>query len=70
MFCLLLEGRTAGALYQSAISRNLVSRLDHAAYLGRELARAEQNLGDGTQYIQERDLHNSLKLQQVSPIGP
>lgn len=49
-----LEGCTAGALYQSAISRNLVSQLDHAAYLGRELARAEQSLRDGTQYIQER----------------
>ena len=49
-----LEGHTVGALYQSAISRNLVSRLDHAAYLGRELARAEQNLKDGTPYVQDR----------------
>lgn len=49
-----LQGRSAGALYQSAISRNLVSRLDHAAYLGRELARAEQSLKDGTPYVQDR----------------
>jgi Domain of unknown function (DUF4346) len=31
----------------TAISRNLVSRLDHAAYLGRELARAEHALTSG-----------------------
>jgi tetrahydromethanopterin S-methyltransferase subunit A len=48
-----LEGRTAGALYQAATSRELVSRLDHAAYLGRELARAEQSLKDGTMYVQD-----------------
>jgi tetrahydromethanopterin S-methyltransferase subunit A len=49
-----LEGHTAGPLYQAAISRNLVSRLDHSAYLGRELAHAEQSLKDGTPYIQDR----------------
>lgn len=49
-----LEGHTAGALYQAAISRNLVSRLDHASYLGRELARAEQSLKEGTPYVQDR----------------
>ena len=36
----IIEGRTAAELYMTAINRNLVSRLDHAAYLGRELARA------------------------------
>lgn len=49
-----LEGRTAGALYQAAISRGLVSRLDHAAYLGRELGRAEQSANDGMPYVQDR----------------
>jgi len=49
-----LEGQTAGVLYQAAISRDLVSRLDHSAYLGRELARAEQSLKDGTPYVQDR----------------
>lgn len=49
-----LEGRTAGALYQAAITRRLVSRLDHAAYLGRELARAERSLKDSTVYVQDR----------------
>jgi len=49
-----LEGHTAGALYQAAISRKLISRLDHASYLGRELARAEQSLKEGTPYVQDR----------------
>jgi tetrahydromethanopterin S-methyltransferase subunit A len=40
----MMEGSSTGALYAEAIERNLVTRLDHAAYLGRELARAEQSL--------------------------
>lgn len=57
-----LEGRTAGGMYQAAISRSLISRLDHAAYLGRELARAEQSLKDGTPYVQDP----APEAQQVS----
>lgn len=49
-----LESRTAGSLYQAAIRRKLVTRLDHAAYLGRELARGELSLRDGTPYVQDR----------------
>ena len=49
-----LEGRTPAALYASIIERNLISRLDHAAYLGRELARAEQALQTGELYVQDR----------------
>ena len=49
-----LEGQTAGALYQAAITRRIISRLDHAAYLGRELAHAERSLHDGTVYVQDR----------------
>lgn len=60
-----LEGRTAGALYQAAISRNLVSRLDHAAYLGGELAHAEQSLKDGTPYVQDR----APEPEQISSCG-
>lgn len=50
----LLEGHSAAALYTAAIDRNLVSRLDHAAYLGRELARAEHSLETGQPYMQDR----------------
>lgn len=48
-----LEGSSAGALYSEAIERQLLTRLDHAAYLGRELTRAEKSLLDGTPFIQD-----------------
>lgn len=48
-----LEGTSTGALYSEAIERALVTRLDHAAYLGRELARAEHSLVSGTRFVQD-----------------
>ena len=44
----------SAALYTTVINEALISRLDHAAYLGRELARAEHSLHSGEQYIQDR----------------
>lgn len=49
-----LEGATPPALYSTAAERGLLSRLDHAAYLGRELARAERSLKTGEPYVQDR----------------
>jgi len=49
-----LEGRTPAALYSEVVARSLISRLDHAAYLGRELARAESSLRTGEPYVQDR----------------
>lgn len=49
----IIEGREAAALYTPAIEKGLVSRLDHAAYLGCELARAERALVAGTPYVQD-----------------
>jgi tetrahydromethanopterin S-methyltransferase subunit A len=48
-----IEGGSATALYLTAIEEQLVSRLDHAAYLGRELARAEECLKTSRPYIQD-----------------
>jgi tetrahydromethanopterin S-methyltransferase subunit A len=48
-----ITGRIAAELYVPAIERGLVSRLDHAAYLGRELARAERALLAGEPYVQD-----------------
>lgn len=48
-----IEGRTSAELYIPAIEKGLVSRLDHAAYLGKELARAEQALSAGGSYVQD-----------------
>lgn len=49
-----MEGVTPAAVYAALIERGLISRLDHAAYLGRELARAEQSLRTGEAYVQDR----------------
>lgn len=48
-----IEGSTAPELYIPAVDKGLVSRLDHAAYLGRELARAEQALRSGELFVQD-----------------
>jgi tetrahydromethanopterin S-methyltransferase subunit A len=48
-----IEGATAAEVYTPAIECGLLSRLDHAAYLGRELARAERALTTDTPYIQD-----------------
>ncbi len=45
---------SAATLYTSVIEAGLISRLDHAAYLGCELARAEHALQSGDDYVQDR----------------
>lgn len=50
----IFTANTAAALYTHIIKLELISRLDHAAYLGRELARAEYTLLSGESYIQDR----------------
>jgi tetrahydromethanopterin S-methyltransferase subunit A len=50
---MVIEGGTAAEVYTPAIDRGLISRLDHAAYLGRELARAEYNLHSGEPFVQD-----------------
>ena len=49
-----IEGATSAAIYSEVIARGLLSRLDHAAYLGRELARTERSLATGEPYVQDR----------------
>jgi tetrahydromethanopterin S-methyltransferase subunit A len=49
-----IEGGSAGEIYWPAIERGLVSRLDHAAYLGRELARAEAALAGASRMFRMR----------------
>lgn len=48
-----IEGHSPAELYIPAIEQHLISRLDHAAYLGKELARAEQALLSGGSFIQD-----------------
>lgn len=49
-----IEGATPTALYGTVIAEGLISRLDHAAYLGRELARAQHALATAEDYVQDR----------------
>lgn len=48
-----VEGTSARDLYLKIIDQNWVSELSHAAYLGKELARAELNLISGIPYTQD-----------------
>jgi tetrahydromethanopterin S-methyltransferase subunit A len=47
------EGATARALYLKLVEDGCVSELNHAAYLGKELAKAELSLQMGFKYIQD-----------------
>ena len=51
-----IKGKTADNVYAKILEMGLVSRLDHAAYLGSELAKAEIALRTGKEYIQDRGL--------------
>jgi tetrahydromethanopterin S-methyltransferase subunit A len=51
-----IEGRRAALIAATVIQHNLVTQLDHAAYLGRELAKAEISLQTGSHYEQDAAL--------------
>jgi tetrahydromethanopterin S-methyltransferase subunit A len=65
-----IEADQAAGLYTPAIKRGLISRLDHAAYLGRELARAEEALRTGAPYHQDAaPEERMLPSQSAAPCG-
>jgi dihydropteroate synthase-like protein len=49
----IVKGKTAETIYAKVLELGLVSRLDHAAYLGMELAKAEVALITGKDYVQD-----------------
>ena len=51
-----LAGESADSLSAAIVEWGLLSRLDHAVYLGRELARAEAALRLGLTYVQDEGL--------------
>jgi tetrahydromethanopterin S-methyltransferase subunit A len=51
-----IEGRQAALIASTIVERGFVTQLDHAAYLGRELAKAEAALSDGITYEQDAAL--------------
>lgn len=48
-----IYGQTAKEIYDEIITRKLVSRIEHAAYLGQELQKAENALKLGKNYVQD-----------------
>jgi len=57
----IVAGRNARDILNTLIERGLVSRLDHAGYLGRELERAEIALRLKRSYVQDEPLWSSEK---------
>jgi tetrahydromethanopterin S-methyltransferase subunit A len=51
----IVEGTSARSICLTLIRNGWISKLDHAAYLGRELSRAESALQNGDAYIQDVD---------------
>jgi dihydropteroate synthase-like protein len=49
----IVKGKTADGVYAKILELDLVSRLDHAAYLGSELAKAEAAMRTGKEYVQD-----------------
>jgi dihydropteroate synthase-like protein len=52
----IVKGKNASNLYRTIVKMNLMSSLDHAAYLGYELGKAEVALKTGRSYIQDHGL--------------
>lgn len=62
-----VEGRHAAELYTPVVARGLLTRLDHAAYLGRELARAEHALQSGGPYVQDAAAERQMPRSACGP---
>ncbi len=62
----IIEGVTTAALYSTAIGRGFLTVLDHAAYIGAELARAENSLLTGAAYVQDKAAGEIGKQQEKS----
>jgi tetrahydromethanopterin S-methyltransferase subunit A len=60
-----IEGRQAALIAATAVERGLVTQLDHAAYLGRELAKAEVALSTNTVYEQDAALGEFSSTQEL-----
>ncbi len=56
-----IVGKKPLEIYQTAIKKKLISRFDHAAYLGRELQKAFIALENGLEYVQDDELDFNKK---------
>ena len=53
---LAIEGKNVKEIYDEIIEQNLLTRLEHAAYLGAELQKAEIAMITGKEYVQDFEL--------------
>ena len=53
---LVIVGHSAKEVYEEIITKELVSRMEHAAYLGSELQKAEIAMLTGKEYVQDFEL--------------
>ena len=53
---LVIVGHCAKEIYEEIIEKNLVTRMEHAAYLGSELQKAEIAMITGKEYVQDFEL--------------
>ena len=53
---LVIVGHSAKEIYEEIITKNLVTRMEHAAYLGSELQKAEIAMITGKEYVQDFEL--------------
>ena len=52
-FLRVIEGGDARSIYLTIVRNGWVSKLDHAAYIGKELAKAELSIEHGFKYLQD-----------------
>lgn len=63
-------GTSAEAICHTLVREGVISELSHAAYLGREVAKAEEALRHGLQFEQDRPLFIPGQGGQWAPFGP
>ena len=51
-----IKGKTPQEIYYTAVKKKLLTRFEHAAYLGKELEKAYLALKHGLDYVQDEEL--------------
>jgi tetrahydromethanopterin S-methyltransferase subunit A len=54
---IIITGKNPTEIYQTILREKIIDRLDHAAYLGRELQKAATALELGIAYVQDSELN-------------
>jgi len=59
----LIEGKTPRQIYYKIVELGLITRMEHAAYLGKELHKAFVALHEGLYFNQDEELDFNKKIQ-------